>query len=314
MRSVEMTGLRLCASQCVCCLWLATLVGVAHGQVRGQPPTVPPPRDFAEFLVRRDLVVEGWLLSAEAVTRKPLGGCGVTGLGPYPSLDLRIAVERVRYGTADDSTVIISTVGRPQFPAGLLSPGARVIAWAFRDCHDGWRLWGRLCVVSGTGSVVGELGQEEFYRLQGQSGPLRHGALDSALTQREENQHSSSNFVGASNVALLRLTRTARNGGGGFTYECDSVAWALGTGDRVPRSIDFPRLPGCYPEIFPGDSLLVPLPAGFSGDRLTLNSCPRSLKVKNRFAVVLGVPLEFLNHALRAEPSGLNVRAYISKE
>jgi len=309
-----MTGLRLRASQFLSCLCLTMLAGVAQGQVRGQPPTVPPPRDFAEFLVRRDLVVEGWLLSAEAVTRKPLGGCGVTGMGPYPSLDLRIAVERVRYGTADDSTVTISTVGRPQFPAGLLSPGARVIAWAFRDCHDGWRLWGRLCVVNSSGYVVGELGQGDFFRLDGQPGPLRYGVLDSALVTRSESRHSSSNYAGASSVALLRLIRTVRNGTSGFTYECDSVGWAMGTGDRVPRSIDFPRLPGCYPEIFPGDSLLVPLPVGFGDSRLTLDACPRSLKVKNRFAVALGVPLEFLNYALRVDPSGLHVRAYISKE
>lgn len=313
-----MRAIELSASKRPCCLWLVMLLGVAagvaHGQVRGQPPTVPPARDFAEFLMAQDLVVEGRLLSADAVTRKPIEGCGVTGLGPYRSLDLRIAVDRVRFGTADDSVLVISTLGRPRFRSGLLSPGARVIAWAFRDCDDGWRLWGRLCILTATGHVVGELGQEQFIRLEGQPGPLRYGALDSAIVDREGARHSSLVFEGASRVALLRLTRTVRNGDIGFTYECDSVAWALGTGDRVPRSIDFPRLPECYPEIFPGDSLLVPLPAGFQGDRLVLDRCPRSMRVKNRFAVALGVPLEFLNYALRVEPSGVHVRAYITKE
>lgn len=292
------------------------LVGGSNSQAQQGSPTVPPPRDFAEFLVARDLVVEGRLLSAEGLTRKPLGGCGVTGLGPYKALDVRIAVDRVRFGTADDSTLVISMLGPPRFATGLLVPGAQVIAWAFRDCNDGWRLWGRMCVVTSTGRVIGPFGDQQAIRLEGQSRaePIRYSALDSALTAPQLVRHSTTAFEGAANVALLRLTRTVRRGEAGFTYECDSLGWALAGGDRVPRFIDFPRVPGCYPEIFPGDSLLVPLPVQFEGDRLVLDMCPRALKLQDQFAVGFGVPMTFLNYVLKAEPNGLRVRPYIAKD
>lgn len=314
-----MGALQLSASKRPCFLWLVMLLGVAagvaQGQVRGQPPAVPPPRDFADFLLARDLVVEGRLLAADPLMRTPLGTCGVSGMGPYKSLDLRVAVDRVRFGTADDSVLIISTLGRPTFPPGVLIPGAHVIAWAFRNCHDGWRLWGGLCVVTPGGRVLSPLGEEQAATLLGQptTEAIRYSALDSVLTARAA-EHSTTAFEGSANVALLRVVGTTRRGNDGFTYQCDSIGWVLGGGSRTPRYVDFPRVPGCYPEVFPGDSLLAPVPTTFTGDRLVLSVCPRALKLQNQFTVGFGVPLSFIRYALQLGADGLHVRPYIAKE
>jgi hypothetical protein len=279
----------------------------------GGPVGPPPSRDFAEYLRTRDLVVEGEVLSVDAVVRRTLGTCGI-GLGPFRGYDIRLAVTAVRFGIADDSVIVISTISRPSFPTGL-GPGTRVIAWATHECDDGWRLWGSLCVVSPAGAIVGEAGTASQPALQGQQpgSALTHSALDSALAVNTV-PHTSTLFEGAANVALLRLVHAAQTGPQSFTYECDSVGWVLGAGSHIPRYLDFVRGPDCYPEIFPGDSLLLPLPQNYSDDRYTLSACPRSLKVKLRFAPALGVPLEFLRYALRADQSGLHVRPFIGKD
>jgi hypothetical protein len=142
----------------------------------------------------------------------------------------------------------------------------------------------------------------------------RYVDVDSALTQRPNLRPSHVLFDRAGNVALLRLVRTTRRGLQGLTYECDSVAWAMGEGSATPRYIDFPRVPDCFPDIFPGDSLLVPLPAGFTGNRLSIDGCPRSFAVHKGLAIGFGVPVNFLGYALRRDTQGLRVRPFIAKD
>jgi len=291
----------------------------ARAQVagRGQSPLVLPPRDFAEFLAARDLVVDGTVLSADEVRRTPLCTCGITGLGPYRATDLRIAVTRVWHGTAEDSTLIISVLGHPRFSSGPVTAGTRVLAWAVRDCNDGWRLWGEFCVLTANEDIVAPMGASpRGYALLGRGldRPTTYADLDSALTRRPGLRASHALFDQANDVALLRLVRTTRRDLEGLTFECDSVGWTIGQGGAVPRYIDFPRVPDCYPEIFPGDSLLVPLPAGFTGDRLTIDGCPRAFGVRKGMAIDFGVPVSFLGYALRRDSQGLHVRPFIAKD
>lgn len=300
-------------------LFLALMASSGMTQVgrRGDAPAVPAPRDFAEFLAARDLVVDGVVVGVDQVRRTPLGTCGTTGLGPYRATDLRISVTRVWHGTADDSTLLITVLGRPVFSSGPVVPGTKVLAWAFRDCNDGWRLWGQFCVVTEGGKILGPAGSDQSaYALVGrdESEPTSYTELDSALSLRPGLRASQALFDGTSAVAILRLVQTVRRGVEGFTYECDSVGWALGTGARVPRFIDFPRVPDCFPEIFPGDSLVVPLPSSFNGDRLSIDGCPRAFQIKKDFAVGFGVPVSFLNYALRSDAGQLRVRAFIAKD
>jgi hypothetical protein len=280
-------------------------------------PAVPAPRDFAEFLAARDLVVEGTVISAEQVRRALLETCGTTGLGPYPATDVRIAITRVWHGTAEDAEVLISVLGHPVFASGEVAPGTRVLAWAFRDCNDGWRLWGQFCVVTSGGRIIGPAGSERgAYALAGRGDvePTLYADLDSALTQRPGLRPSHALFEGAASVALLKLVRTTRRGADGFTYECDSLGWALGEGTSVPRYIDFPRVADCLPAIFPGDSLVVPLPTAFTGARLTIDGCPRAFLIRKNYAVGFGVPLPFLDYALRRDAGLLRVRPFIAKD
>jgi hypothetical protein len=172
-------------------------------------------------------------------------------------------------------------------------------------------------VVTERGEILGPAGSDQSaYSLVGHSGvkPASYADLDSALSLRPGLKASQALFDGTGAVAMLRLVQTIRRGSDGFTYECDSIGWALGAGTRVPRFIDFPRVPDCHPEIFPGDSLIVPLALNYSGDRLSIDGCPRAFLVKRGFAVGFGVPVSFLNYALRSESGQLRVRPFIGKD
>src|SRR5262245_41066326 len=161
--------------------------------------------------------------------RRPLGNCGVPDLGPYPVTDLSLTVDRVRYGVVEESTIVITALGHLDFPSGSPRAGSRVIAWASRECHDAWRLWGHFCMVSHEGNLVPPIGFEDLYHLtpNRSSLPLRYTALDSALSQSSV-VHSVALFDGVAAVSLVRLVGSAASAGGGYIYECDSIGWVLG--------------------------------------------------------------------------------------
>src|SRR5262245_9007972 len=303
--------LSVCTIAGLVVLWVCRVngTGLPHSLAAG---------DFREFLLAQDLVFDGHVLRVQSMNRQPVGACGVQNLSSRPCLEILIRVDRVRSGVAEDSTLILSTaLVRPRFPDDELKPGSQVLAWAIRDCDDGWRLWGGLCVVNGRGQVIAPIGSQSAVRLRDRptTEPLPYAAIDSALSSTQTPTPSMSLFNGAAAVALMRLVRTSARGDDGYTYECDSLGWAIGTGARTPRYIDFPRIPGCQPGIFAGDSLLVPIPSGFSADHLAFDSCPWSLRLRNQHAPALAVAVGFLQFALGSMPGGsIFVRSFTSHQ
>lgn len=283
----------------------------------GDATTIPPAQDFADFLAARDLVVEGTLISADELSRQRLETCGVTGMGLFAVTDIHVAVTRVWHGVADDSTLLVTVLGRPAFTSGPLAPGTRVLVWAYRDCHDGWRLWGRFCVITASGVILGQLGSDpSMFSLRNRDPlvPTTYAALDSAMGSGATAMSSTALFEGTSGVALLRLTGVTRRGAEGFTYECDSLGWVTGSATRAPRFVEFPLIPDCFTNIFVGDSLIVPVPSTFAGERLAIQGCPSAFEVRKNFAVGLGVPVPFLDYALRNEQGTLHVRPFVAKD
>lgn len=300
-----------------CAIALMIVVGVIGfaGRGRADRQVVPSPKDFAEFLAARDLVFVGTAQEIHELRRKRLETCGTTGLSAFPETDVTVRVSSVWLGTVEDSVLQVSVIGQGLFSEGLLQPGRSVLVWASRDCDDGWRLWGNLCVVMPDGRVIGRDSELEDVRLQGQpnGSPLLLTALQSAMTIPAA-AHPSRAFEGRPAIALGRLVRTSARSPSGFVYECDSLGWVIGTGAAVPRFIEYPLLTDCYPDIFPGDTLLIPVPSAFTGNRLSLSACPRALKVQRGFVPGLGVPLGFIRYALRQDIGGLHVKPFVTRE
>lgn len=275
----------------------------------------PRPIDFAEYLSSYDLVLDGTVTAVDTVQRARLGGCGMSVPSVTKSWDIHVRVSRVIQGTAEDSSVVLTTLGRSQFPGLGLRPGVRVIAWGFRNCTDGWRLWGNVVIVTSKGQLVPDHNNAAAVRLDGgaSSVPVRVTALDSALDAKAQ-LSSIRSFDGRAAVGLLRVTAIVPGDNGAYAIACDSVSLLVGVSERVPRYVDIMVRPPCTRDIEVGDSLIVAIPSGYSGERLTWHGCTGSLLVKNRFVRGFGVPIEFMSYAVRVQQDGVRVRPFISRE
>ena len=233
-----------------------------------------------------------------------LESCGVTGLALLNASDLLLRVNEVWLGTAEDSIIRVTVMDSAPFLPRDLDSTSRVLMWGYRECDDGWKVWGALRIVTPDGLVLRRAGDPE-------SVPVRLDSLRVALTASP--LHPSRAFEGRAAVALARLVLTTRGESPGTaTYLVDSLAWAMGSGPSVPRSVDWPHGSDCYPFIFPSDSLLIPVPQGFTGDGLSLTFCPRVLGIQHGYLPGLGVALGHLEHALQRGNRGLHVRPFLS--
>ncbi len=286
---------------------LACSVGLAYG-ADGSPVGPPasrilPPRppSFVDFLAAgQDLVVQGTVLECQEVTRGYEESCGTHGLMPLPITEVKLRVDAVYAGVCDDSVVAISAIDHGYFRREPV--GSRVIAWGNRSCDDGWKLRGRLVIVEPDGSIVGRFGLPVVDGEAMTVSVLNAQALPFA-------SHPATIYDGAIAVALARRTDTSGWTTDGATFQLDSLGWVNGRGSHVPRTMRFPLLPGCYPDIYPGDSLLVPIPASFVGDTLDLVRCPSALRVQRGFAPGLGVRIGELQQALVRVGSTLRLRS-----
>src|SRR5262249_8576048 len=154
-------------------------------------------------------VIEATFLGADKLERTPLGGCGIQ-LPRTKSCDLRLRVQRVIFGTAEDSTIVISTLGQPQFPPGAFIPGAHVIAWGNRECTDGWRLWGNMVIVTAGGKIVGDYNSQGlFLHGEREDRPIAYTAL-SAKLQTLAARHGAACFDAKEAVGLVRVREVHR--------------------------------------------------------------------------------------------------------
>lgn len=264
------------------------------------------PWDFAEFLARRVVVVEGEVTKAARAQRKPLETCGVHGLGPYAGWDVQLRVKSAWLGAIADTTIDTFVLGFMQYWPDSVKPGSHVVAWLGRDCDDGWRYWGQLVLVSREGGIVPEAGSGRFKEIRARTcAELKYAATHTRFP------HSTALFEGADAVALARSLgpdKRPERGDATMTLTCDSLGWAIGRGRVVPRKLTIPLVEDCYAEIFTGDSLLIPVPGGFSGDTLVLGTCWSALRVKAGYVPWLGVATSDLGSVLERRRDGLHVR------
>jgi hypothetical protein len=260
--------------------------------------------DFAALLKTRDLVFEGRVASADTVRRRPSGGCGVEGLSPIRGIDVVVRVDRVLVGVADDSMQMFTTIGVPRFASDSELRGDRVLAWGTRDCNDGWRLWGWLFRISSDGQVIPSfddailLSQEPIETLDA---ALQSGPKD--LRQLVEE---------ADRVVLVRATGTLASEPEHLTVPVELVGSLHGPSGRALERLTFPKYKRCLPRIEEGDTLVVPYQNG-NAATLTLEVCPRLVRVMNGFASGFGVPLELLECALERTDGGRALRNFVAK-
>src|SRR5215831_6869748 len=89
----------------------------------------PNGRYLSDYLISRDLVVRGTLLSLTPVTHRPAGGCGLYGFSTLPGLLLVIQPDSVLFGSLADSALTIFMWGHHDFEPGTAVPGSRVLAY-----------------------------------------------------------------------------------------------------------------------------------------------------------------------------------------
>ena len=271
--------------------------------------------DFADFLLARPILVEGIFMRADTVSRTMVGGCqfpSPSGLGPYESLELHIRVTRVLQGSLNDSMIVVTTLGRPQFMPGEIQVGSRVLAWAFREAADGWQLWGRMAAVSSNGEVIGSLQDRGRMFLRGRASEkhFQFVALDSTLAARLHLKGEAV-FDGAKGVAWVRLNGGESLGNERVAFTIDSLGIAMGHSLDVPkrvvistgvRACEFPML---------GDTILVPLHEGASDFEFA--GCPHALMTDCGFVSTLGVTIANLDRALELSPT-ISVRPFIRRD
>jgi len=291
---------------------LATIVSVGLTDAQGPAPLLPQPgwhipphpRTFAEFLTAgHDLVVVGTVRSATETRR---GFVRMPALMNLPVTETTLSIEAVMFGSAPDQSIemTLSDTGYN------LLPGDRLLAWGSYIREDNWRLRGRARRIDGD-KLSGRPNEPVFVGPSGRQDTLSFAAIQQALSN---GPHPSTVYNGMRLIALARLRSSSRWCEDGAVYEIDSLGWVVGQSETVPHRLIFPARPGCSPSIFPGDSLLVPLPPGFVDAVLRLTHCPSALRVQDGFVPGLGVSLNQIDRALDSVGPVLHVRSVQRKE
>lgn len=292
------------------CLVLMALWTVGITTVAAQSFSPPAPQSFADLLGSggNDLVVTGTVVTAEETVRGFADGCGYENLSHVPVTEIGLRVGRIVYGVAEDSILHITILDQNY---GLL-PGREVVVWAHRSCPDAWRLRGYMGVIEGNEITHGS-GRPIWRNSEGQ---VRRVAFTSIIpTGHDRGQvHSTELYNGVESVALVKVQSIDSWSANGATYHVQFVNWLIGHGSSTPTRINFPRLARCFPGVTRGDTLLVPLKAGFSDSTLVLSVCPSALRTKNGFAPGLGVQVTAVDRALMTIGQRRWLRAFQQRE
>lgn len=236
--------------------------------------------DFIGFLLARNLVVEGELISSTMVVSHPAGS------SPLHTTECRVRVIQSVFGTAEDTTISLVSLGQV-----FAKPGARVIGFANRLQESEFRLWG---------------GVAEIKEVPNHPWSVDETIFDSLATRSSESGFTA--FNGADGVAMIRLRAWSKDATGRYSYSCDSLGWVIPTSARVPNTIDFAISGECSPFTAPGDTLLIPLVRGVTDTALTARGCLGSWKVTNGFLPGFGVPLAEFDLAIDHTDGRLSVR------
>jgi hypothetical protein len=233
---------------------------------------------------------------------------------PRSVTELDIRVTRPWLGVAPDSFVNVTLVRQDQYPKGMLKVGANVLVWAERVCDDGWRIWGDLCIVD-DGQLYAAADDWSSVRLEGQRAdqPLTLKAVEAAVAKPSAT-HPSHAFDDCAAVALGRLVSAASIDTARAVFVCDSLAWAVGPGPKMPRPHRVPDRAG-LPSADLSRGHVARAGAARGGERtVALHACPAALKVTRGFVPGLGVPLSALYRAFRRDSLGLHLRAILAAD
>jgi hypothetical protein len=171
--------------------------------------------------------------------------------------------------------------------------GKTVLAYAYRDCSDGWRLKGGIVLID---PLSGRLAPPRFElgNLQPDSAYVATWPTFSVLIQRlapEAGLSASQTFEGASAVALLRVTELIpRPAERGYLMRADSLGWLAGTGALVPKLLRVPFLHYCSAAPRVGDTLAIPLTRSCP-DTLTIPRCPQGYFTRGGILTSLNLDL-----------------------
>jgi len=229
-----------------------------------------------------------------------MGGCGIGGTGPFPLALIALHVDRVLLGVINADEIELNILGGVSFYGDtLLTPGDEVLAWGFRNCTDGWRLWGSVAVVGPDSTLLFDRGTAGVVTSDRRS-KVNLRALLSVESLRPE-LHPAGAFQGKQAVGMVAVTGVSFDHG--YVYLCRGLTWLVGRGQVMPHRIRLPLGSSCRHEVQVGDTLLVPVGA-VPETSVTLPVCLNSLRVRDGFVPAFGVLLRDAGTVIRQTDRG----------
>jgi hypothetical protein len=249
------------------------------------------------------MVIVARVVASPAVdSRYLLGGCTPPSPWRITCASVRLRLESVLAGVAPDTEFTLH-VRRDQISATMVDSGARILAWANRNCHDNWEPWGDFVRVDAMDRLVYRNVEARSNRIAERPRTLR--ALRKAVTSTAF-QNASALFDSAVGVLLVRVNEVEHNRVQlRYEFACDSLNWLIGGAPRAPRILAMPIIAECWDVASRGDFLAIPVaPTRIRGDTLFVRCCVSGLMVEAGVVRAFGVGAKHLTQALTHRPDG----------
>ena len=269
--------------------------------------------DLAEYLASKQFLARGRLVEIAPVRKPQVGGCGAGVRGPFEAYEITVAVDSVLVGRADDSLVVVTTVGQGML-APELAPNRPVFVWGFRNCVDGWKLYGDAIGIKDDGSLVQWSDPYRSLSLRTSTGvfPATQASLLQRLDELSPNIGSTmitrGTGIAAARIAKREMTK------GGMVCEVDTSRTVYGTGILSVKRVTLGWTNGCFYNVDVGDWVLLPIDAAPESEEIALDVCPYSILVKDGFVPGLGVPVDRIESVLAHGPKGIVIRQFAGSE
>lgn len=247
------------------------------------------PGEFAEWLRHsHDVVFLGRFVSWERDT------------SPYEAGHLvRCAVDSVLMGDAPEREIVLSRLGRLGFSSDALRPGVRVLARVARRCTITGQGCGDVMLVSPDGLLLAD--HIASSQTTDPDGPRLR--LEDVTARALAGDDVPSRLRHVRGLAWAGLGSKAFLTTGGATYPLLQPEWLVASADSLPGFVRLSRPDFCQPAQ-PIDRILLPIPAGFTGDTLVVEGCPRSLQVVESYSLGLGVDVREIPARVRNNGRG----------